>query len=117
MFCLWNFLFSLFQYYGILIGLSFSYVDIKKQQVNFYTWAKIYVYIINFIKFASCINDFELCYKLFKYNITNPMTSLSYLLQFINSFFIIIFHIFFNIKEEKFVGKMHKTFKKLPKML
>lgn len=114
MFCLRNFLFRLFQYYGILVGHTFCYIDIKKRQVNFYFWAKIYGYIINLMKCVSCINDFVLCYELFKYNIINPMTSLSHMLQFINSFFIIIFHICFNIKEEQFVKKLNKTFKNLP---
>lgn len=115
MFCLYNWLFRFYQYYGIFSGFTYSYIDIRKRQVKFYTWARMYACILNIIMLYGCINGIIASYLMLKYY-SDIVISLIYFTQYITRLLIIVLHGFARFKEEQFIKKECETLENLTKM-
>lgn len=112
MFSFTEWLFRLFQYYGINFGYSYVFIDIKKGRVKFCKFAKIYVYLVNIIQFSVAAygfaNDLEF------YDITCPMSSVKTMPNIFRMIAIINL-VWLRIIEEKCYKKFCKTFRPLLK--
>lgn len=103
MFCLSIWLNRLFQYFGIILGFVYSFVNTKKYEIKFYIIVKIYVYLINILSLYEAI---YMVMQNLKYYDANEGLKLIPLIPKIAHILTILFYILLRIQEEQMYKKL-----------
>lgn len=107
MFSLSAWLFRLFQYYGIFLGYTYTYLNIEKRVLKSYIWARVYVYIFNLFCIFSTTKLIIQSLDLFRGNVIlfvmDAVTGLAIMLM-------ILYRIYMRFKEERFFKEIFNYF-------
>lgn len=105
--CLIHFLYHLFQIWAILLGFSYAFVKVKKHEIKFYTFLKIYIYLFDIIRLSLAI--YLLIRAIQWYS---PVKNLSFFSAVKDGITVIsiIMLILLRIREEYIYNIIHKTF-------
>ncbi|KAM7343113.1 uncharacterized protein ACRADG_010260 [Cochliomyia hominivorax] len=112
--CIFKRLLNVVQYFSIIFGLTYIYIDNKNKFVKIYKSVKMYVHIFHFLFGGTFLCYFFNHYILrTNYTVQHVHTIISYISAYgihVITFFALII---LRFKEEKFIAKLHKIILKL----
>ncbi|KAM7341790.1 uncharacterized protein ACRADG_009448 [Cochliomyia hominivorax] len=104
-------LLRLAQYYGIIFGFTYIYIDYKNRHIKIYRSVQIYAYFINFLYVAATIHYYTFVltrFPLFYHE--HPVVSYAAMIQHILRLVIFIGLIVIRLKEEKLLKKLFEIY-------
>lgn len=108
---LYKFLLRFIQYYNVLCGFTYIYVDIENRSIKFSIFVKIYVYFVNLLQTILTIyHHGRLLRNLTNYFSLNQAMDYIYICRYCHHMLIFPLYIWLRHKEEQFLKECLKIF-------